>query len=35
MLFKYSGGYVNIYFDMKITFFVMNALGSWRPVINL
>ena len=29
MLFKYSGKYVNIYFNMKITFSI--AFGSYSP----
>ena len=26
MLFKYSGKYVNIYFNMKITFFIITVI---------
>ena len=28
MLFKYSGKYVNIYFNMKITFYVIHSASA-------
>ena len=33
MLFKYSGKYVNIYFNMKITFCIRKFVSSYTVIV--